>query len=121
MSSTVQEQQVGSRSLSIDEQMPELYLQIFAHSNEAIAIIDDQGRYLEQNAAHRDLLGYTDKQLQGKTPAIHMGEETFARVAKQLVERGEYRGEMTSYTRSGQPRQIELSAFAVRNATGEQV
>src|SRR5216684_48734 len=100
MSSTVQEQQVGSRSLSIDEQMPE--------------------RYLEQNAAHRDLLGYTDKQLQGKTPAIHMGEETFAQVVKELIEQGEYRGEITSYTRCGEARQIELSAFAVRNAAGEQ-
>src|ERR1700704_809051 len=121
MSSTVEEQQVGSRSLSRDEQMTELYLQIFTHSNEAIAIIDTQGRYLEQNSAHRDLLGYTDKQLQGKTPAIHMGEETFARVAKDLLEKGEYRGEITSYTRRGEARQIELSAFAVRNAAGEQI
>ena len=93
--------------------MPELYLEIFTHSKEAIAIIDTQGHYLEQNSAHRDLLGYTDKQLQGKTPAIHMGEEMFARVAKQLVERGEYRGEMTSYTRSGQPRQIEKSSLRI--------
>ena len=36
----------------------DLYRAIFTHSSEPIAIIDLQGNYLEQNAAHAELLGY---------------------------------------------------------------
>ena len=39
---------------------------IFRHSREPIAILDPQGRYLEQNAAHAQLLGYTDEDLRKK-------------------------------------------------------
>jgi len=104
-----------------DLQSPDLYQQIFAHSISAVAIIDEDGSYLAQNPAHADLMGYTDEELQGKTPAIHMGEATFAAVARELAEKGEYRGEITSTTKSGDIKQIELSAFAVRNAAGEPV
>ncbi len=54
---------------------PDLYREIFAHSNEPIVIIDPQGHYLEQNRAHRDLLGYSDEELKGQTPAIHADPE----------------------------------------------
>src|ERR1700730_13862889 len=121
MSSPAQDQQAFSRSLMLDEQTPDLYQQIFAHSNSPVAIIDNDGHYLAQNSAHYELLGYTDEELQGKTPAIHMGEETFALVTRELIERGEYRGEIASLTKSGEIRQIELSAFSVRNAAGEPV
>src|SRR5687767_6192562 len=52
-----------------------LYREVFTHSKEAIAIISPEGYYLEQNGAHYNLLGYTDDELEGQTPAIHMGEE----------------------------------------------
>lgn len=121
MSSPVQNKQGFSRSLMLDEQTPDLYQQIFTHSNTPVAIIDREGHYLAQNSAHADLLGYTDGELQGKTPAIHMGAETFALVARELIESGEYRGEITCHTKSGDARQLELSAFSVRNAAGEPV
>ena len=37
--------------------VPDLYREIFTHSNEPIAIISPDGHYIEQNAAHRNLLG----------------------------------------------------------------
>ncbi len=98
-----------------------LYKKIVENSNDAIAIIDPQGRYLEQNAAHRLLIGYSDKELEGKTPAIHFGEEAFARVVSALAETGEFRGEITSVTKSGDRRDIELAAFALRDESGEVV
>jgi PAS domain S-box-containing protein len=110
-----------SGSLALDEQTPELYKAIFAHSNEAIAIIDLEGHYLEQNAAHQQLLGYSDEELLGKTPAIHMGQETFATVVRELKEKGEFLGEITSNTKSGERREIELSAFAMKYAAGAPV
>ena len=96
----------------------EIYREIFTHSNEAIAIIDTKGVYLEQNRAHQQLLGYTDGEICGQTPAIHMGSETFTRIATELRETGEFCGEITSNSKSGRPLNIELSAFALRDESG---
>ena len=100
---------------------PDLYREIFIHSHEAIAIIGPQGQYIEQNGAHFQLLGYSDSELEGKTPAIHLGEEEFARIAAELTANGTYQGEIISHTKDGKERHIELSAFAMRNSVGEPV
>lgn len=97
----------------------DLYQAIFAHSSEPIAIIDPQGFYVEQNDAHAQLLGYSDAELKNQTPAIHLGEEVFTGIARELQEKGEYRGEVISTTKTGEVRNIELSAFAMRNHSGE--
>ena len=99
----------------------ELYREIFSHSNEAIAIIDREGRYLEQNLAHADLLGYSDEDLRGQTPALHLGEETFAPIARQLEKEGEFRGEVASTSKTGQTLHIQISAFALRDDSGETI
>jgi len=51
----------------------DLYRAIFSHSREPIAILDPQGRYLEQNAAHAQLLGYTDEDLRNQPPGARTG------------------------------------------------
>ena len=79
---------------------PELYREIFHHSNEPIAIISPEGHYLEQNTAHRDLLGYSDEELLGQTPAIHMGREAFETIVNELAQNGVYRGEVVSHTKN---------------------
>ena len=96
----------------------ELYREIFVHSNEPIAILDPQGYYIEQNSAHRELLGYDDDELKGKTPAIHLGEDVFQSIAAELAEKGEYRGEILSRRKTGEVRNIEISAFATRDDAG---
>lgn len=107
---------------SQDSSLPvELYREIFTHSNEAIAIIDPQGRYLEQNAAHKALLGFEDREIQGKTPAIHLGEETFSKVGKELAEKQEFRGVLRSRRKDGKFLMIELSAFPMTDSKGELV
>ncbi|HEY8185921.1 MAG TPA: PAS domain S-box protein [Pyrinomonadaceae bacterium] len=98
---------------------PDLYRAIFRHSREPIAIIDTQGNYLEQNAAHAELLGYSDDELKNQTPAIHLGEETFAEVARELAQTGLYRGEVVSRTKDGAARHIELSAFVMCDESGQ--
>jgi PAS domain S-box-containing protein len=97
----------------------DLYREIFSYSREPIAIIDPQGVYLEQNAAHAELLGYSDHELKDQTPALHMGEEEFANVAREIAEKGEYRGEVESKTKTGEVRYIELSAFAIFGEPGK--
>ena len=102
-------------------QLANLYRDIFVHSNEPIAILDPQGHYLEQNVAHRELLGYSDEELQGKTPAVHMGEDVFSTIAHALASEGEYRGEILSRRKDGEVRHIELSAFATRDDDGSPI
>ncbi|MEG4799050.1 PAS domain S-box protein [Microcoleus sp. ARI1-B5] len=100
----------------------QLYQQIFLKSNDAIAILDPQGYYLETNQAHTALLGYSASKLWGKTPAAHMGEQTFASVLQSLAETGSYRGEMTCVMAlQGGTVEVELSAFAVLNDAGDVV
>ena len=97
----------------------DLYREIFAHSREAIAIIDPEGLYLQQNGAHFTLLGYADDDLEGKTPAIYLGEGTFQNILKQLRESGDYAGETVCRTKAGEERNIELSVFTMRSGLGE--
>src|SRR5258705_9967893 len=97
----------------------DLYRAIFRHSREPIAIIDPQGVYLEQNAAHAELLGYSDEELRSQTPALHMGEEEFANVVREVAEKGEYRGEVESKAKTGEVKYIELSAFAMFGESGK--
>ena len=73
----------STTSTSLTEFQPELYREIFVHSNEPIALISPDGQYIQQNAAHRNLLGYSDEELRGQTPAIHFGEEAFASIVRE--------------------------------------
>jgi PAS domain S-box-containing protein len=97
----------------------DLYREIFAHSKEAIAIVDPDGFYLQQNGAHFTLLGYADDDLRGKTPAIYLGEETFREIFRKLLRTSDYFGEHVCLTKSGEERAIELSIFTMRSGLGE--
>ena len=97
----------------------DLYREIFARSKEAIAIIDPDGFYLDQNGAHFTLLGYTDDYLEGRTLSSEVGEETFARIKEQLDDAGEFSGETVCRTRTGEELNIELSMFTMRSGLGE--
>ncbi|MEP6718187.1 MAG: PAS domain S-box protein [bacterium] len=97
----------------------DLYQAIFRNSREPVAITDPQGFYLEQNAAHAQLLGYSDEELRNQTPAIHLGEEVFSEVGRALTQEGQYRGEVVSKTKGGEIRHLELSAFAMRDESGQ--
>jgi len=95
-----------------------LYKQIIDNSNDAIAIIDLEGRYIEQNSAHRDLIGFSDEELFMKSPAIHLGEEVFSRIVNELQKNGYYRDEVVSHTKTGDI-DIDLSSFEVKDEKGE--
>jgi PAS domain S-box-containing protein len=97
----------------------DLYRAIFDHSREAIAIIDPDGFYLQQNGAHFTLLGFPDDDLEGKTLANELDEQTFTEVNSQLIASGEFSGEIVCRTRSGEQRNIELSVFTMRSGLGE--
>src|SRR5215467_15737445 len=91
----------------------DLYREIFAHSKEAIAIIDPNGYYLQQNGAHFTLLGYADDDLKGETPALYLGEQVFQNILSQLVRIGHYSGETTCLTKHGEELTIEVTLFTM--------
>ncbi|TAD93066.1 MAG: PAS domain S-box protein, partial [Oscillatoriales cyanobacterium] len=94
----------------------QLYQEIFLKSNDAIAIIDPQGYYWERNLAHKVLLGYSESALGRETPAVHLGEDTFASILESLALTGSYRGEITCCkTVEAGTVEVELSAFSVVN------
>ncbi|MFH1851621.1 MAG: PAS domain S-box protein [Candidatus Neomarinimicrobiota bacterium] len=95
-----------------------LYKNIFNNSKDGVAIIDLEGKYLEQNDAHRRMIGYSDQELVGKTPAIHLGEDCFKDIARHLAEKGEYRDEVICTSKSGVEFPVELSAFTVYDDNG---
>ena len=97
----------------------DLYREIFDHSREAIAIIDRDGYYIQQNGAHYTLLGYPDDDLEGKTLANEVDPETFAEIKRQLDGSGEFSGEIICRTKVGDERNIELSVFTMRSGLGE--
>ncbi len=91
------------------------YRSIFAASKEAIAIIGPDGKYREQNEAHRELTGYSDEELRGRTPAIHLGPAVFESIANGLAREGRFCGEVVSRTKAGGLVELEVSAFSVKD------
>ncbi len=118
MSSAEAHAQPAARPVELDA---DLYREIFAHSNEAIAILDPNGVYLQQNGAHFKLLGYADDDLQGQTPALDLGADTFSEIAHELAGAGEYAGETVCHTKAGEQRILDLSVFTMRSSVGEPI
>ena len=108
---------VTSRDLSHEKRRDRtlrLFRRVFQESSDAIGVIDHEGTYLMQNAAHRELLGYEDGDLVGKTPALHLGEPGFRRISAALEAEGRYVGQHPSRRKGGEVIPIEVSAFMVQ-------
>ena len=95
-----------------------LYKEILQNSAEGIAVLNPQGFYLEQNAAHAKLIGYADEELDGKTPAIHLGTDTFNSLFKELTDGGLVVKELDSQTKAG-IKAIETTLFSIQNEAKE--
>ena len=96
-----------------------LYREVFARSNEAGAIFDREYHFLEQNAAHRDLLGFSDDELRQAGPAAMTGEKTLSELHEQGRQASSFRAEAVFQTRSGKSLNVELSAFSILSDTGD--
>jgi two-component system, sensor histidine kinase and response regulator len=101
------------------EQRLRLYKEIFAHSNEAVAILDPEFRFLEQNDTHRKLLGYSDEEIRKSSPSVMMGEESFLETCNLIRHSTSLRIEALFRTRSGESLNVELSAFSILDEAAE--
>jgi PAS domain S-box-containing protein len=48
------------------EERYNLIYQVFLNIKDAVAILDPEGRYIEQNKSHQELIGYSIEELKGK-------------------------------------------------------
>ncbi|MBI2504663.1 MAG: PAS domain S-box protein [Candidatus Latescibacteria bacterium] len=97
----------------LEEQL-RLYREVITYSQDPIAILDAQGRYLEQNPAFLRLTGYSAAELRGQTPALFIGEERAAQVVRLLQEQGSFFGEVVCCTREGKIVPVEVSVSPLR-------
>lgn len=98
----------------------ELYWEVFARSLDAVAVIDAETlTYVVQNEAHRRLVGYSDDELEGQTPAIHLDPPDAERVVGALREQHSFRGEVRSTHRDGVRRLLQLAAFPACGGDGQ--
>lgn len=92
---------------------------MFVHSKDGIVVMDRDGRYIEQNPQHEEFLGYDSDDLQGRTPALIVGEREFDKIAEELTRTGTYRGEAMCRTKSGKDVPFDLSTFSVCRDDGD--
>ncbi len=109
-------EEIGQRRRA--EEHLKLYREIFRNAREAIVIVGRDGRILEQNDAHRQLLGYSDEEIRGLSPSS-VSAEGFPRALLAIDNIGFFQGEITVRARAGRLIDVDLSAFPVRNAAGE--
>ncbi len=86
-----------------------------------MTILDVEGQITMQNDAHRDLLGYTDADLTGKTPGHYLegGRGEFGRIMDDLFQQGSYSGGARCRSKGGFWADVELSATVIRNHRGD--
>jgi PAS domain S-box-containing protein len=105
----------------ITEQNLKLYREIIFTMQDGLAILDKSGCYEEQNVAREKLLGYRLDEIKGDTPAIHFGEDVISDVFSELLEKGLYRGEKETISKSGHRLVIDLTITAVNDEFGDPI
>ena len=91
---------------------------LYGQSHEAIAVLDPQGFFIDQNEAHRRLVGYSDDELRGKTAALHVGANVCADLMRVVGQGRRFRQDVDARSKDGRELAIDLSAFAVHDQTG---
>ncbi len=95
-----------------------LYEKIFDNATDAISILDQDGRYIKQNDAHRKLLGYSDEELIGNTPVVHVDAEKFQALFDAMKIKGSGFAYAENYSKDGSLLYLSIAAFAVPGLDG---
>lgn len=95
-----------------------LYEAIITASDDAVAILDADGRFLESNPAHQRLLGYSVDELRDAQQPIWCSPEDAESLAAALRGSASFRGDVEARTKDGRTLHIDLSVFPLRGADG---
>jgi two-component system NtrC family sensor kinase len=107
-----------SESRRVQERL-RLYQAIITATEDAVAIFDTDGRFLENNPAHERLLGYTLDDLRDASGPVWCGASEAERIQQAITASGTFRGEVQAQTKDGRSLRIDLSVFPVRADDGE--
>lgn len=101
----------------------ELNAKVFEQSSEGIMICDAQNNMVSVNRAYCEITGYTQEELQGKNPRILKSgrhDPAFYRnIWAQVLNRGQWEGEIWNRRKSGEIFPCWLSITALRGGGGE--
>jgi PAS domain S-box-containing protein len=100
------------------EERLHLFGRILESSAEAIAILNPDGYFTEQNAAHQALSEYSIEELRGHTPELLVGE-AFQLHPQVVQPGGRLERELRMRTKSGREKTVEISVFAITGDTGQ--
>jgi PAS domain S-box-containing protein len=104
----------------LKDERAHLYAEVFRRSTEPIRLLDLSGKTIEQNQAHRDLFGFTDEDLLGKSAATLLGEAQFEEVAQSLKTEKTF-ARIVEVMVNGTRRTINLTVFPIHGENGKVV
>jgi PAS domain S-box-containing protein len=104
----------------LKDERAHLYEEIFRRSTEPIRLLDLSGRIIEQNQAHRDLFGFTDEELLGKSDAAILGGTNFVEVAQRLKTEKTF-AKIVEVMVGGKRRVMNLTVFPMHGENGKLV
>lgn len=104
-----------------DEQ-ERLALSVFHHASEAIMLTDLRGQILDVNDSFTRITGYSREEAISKTPALlksgHHDKNFYQQLWQQLLDTGQWQGEIWNRRKNGEVFVEFISINAVRNARG---
>lgn len=86
--------------------------ELFYKSTAAIAILNEEGKYIAQNEVHKEIFGYLDEDIKGNTPEIHLGEK-LAKILDDINKKGYFSGEIQFLTKDGRFLTLWLNAYKI--------
>ncbi|HYC76152.1 MAG TPA: PAS domain S-box protein, partial [Planctomycetota bacterium] len=96
------------------------YRSVLDGAVDACCLLDVDGRFVEQNAAHRRLLGYDDADLVDAFFAP-VDPQVARAIRMDLATEGAFRGETECLAKDGRKVPVDLAVFVVRDASGAPV
>ena len=86
--------------------------ELFYKSTAAIAILNEEGKYIAQNEVHKEIFGYLDEDIKGNTSEIHLGEK-LAKILDDINKKGYFSGEIQFLTKDGRFLTLWLNAYKI--------
>jgi PAS domain S-box-containing protein len=95
---------------------------LFSKMEEAVSVLDKNLRYIWINKAHEDILGYSIKELVGRTPAVFMIQEDLENIRNYLSkEKKDLNIKVKFNPRVGKEIEFELTVFEIIDQNSDQV
>lgn len=101
------------------EEKLRLYKEIFLNSKDGILIIDPKGDFIEANQTYSELYGYSPEELRNLNACDVVGSEVEEKLHTAFTTEGSFRSALTSTTKDGEERTVDVSAYPIRNEAGD--